>query len=34
MQTKVLETYPALIGYDPEKFNYFVEQLVLQPEFV
>jgi carboxypeptidase D len=26
LQPKVLETYPQLIGYDPEVFNYFVEQ--------
>jgi hypothetical protein len=25
-QISVLETYPQIIGYDPDVFNYFVEQ--------
>ena len=27
-QVTILETYPQLIGYDPDVFNYFKEQYV------
>jgi hypothetical protein len=32
LKLSVLETYPQVIGYDPDVFEYFSEQFVLIPE--
>jgi carboxypeptidase D len=32
LQVSVLETYPQIIGYDTDVFEYFREQFVLMPQ--